>query len=126
MTRLRMLTYNVLGCRGYRREENPVTNPGPPRPHLIAEMAEYLRPLDCDIIALQEAPVRADLKRLAKLLNRELVSFSSGWPGNRHWPGGFPGALLLRSAPTVTYDLRSELGEVPAGCFHRISAPRRC
>ncbi|TVR07682.1 MAG: endonuclease/exonuclease/phosphatase family protein [Planctomycetota bacterium] len=116
---MRVISWNILGCRGWRRGEKPQANPGPPRPWVPDAMVEALAPLAADIIALQECPERTVVSRMAQQLDMHMTWLSSRIPGDQHWPGGFPGALLSRwpmSACRDEVDLRPNL---PAALFQR-------
>ncbi len=117
---MRILTWNILAMRGFLLGEDPQNNPAPPRPEIVGLMSDALKPLDLDVIALQEAPDEDRVQELARLLEMNVHYCSAGWPGNEKWFGGFPGALLSRATIDDARDLRVEHNaEQYEDCFKR-------
>ena len=92
--RIRTITYNVLGCRGFpetrTNRENLRAARGQIPERIALEVALY-RP---DIVTFQEGPAEEVVARIAEDLKMRYVFFPGAWPGNDDYPGGFPGALL--------------------------------
>ena len=106
--------------RGFLDGEEPESNPGPPRPEIVDEMAEALSSLELDVLALQEAPDEDRTNRLGELLQMDVHHCSAGWLGNEKWQGGFPGAILSRIPMTDSKDLRKKYcSEKNTDCFIR-------
>ena len=123
---MRLLTWNILGMRGFCLGEEPSSNPGPKRPQIVHEMAAALAPLQADIICLQEAADEAQTQQLANALHMHCFYCPAGWKGNESWLGGFPGAILSRLDLHEQCDLRARYcQDKDQDCFIRHWAAAR-
>jgi endonuclease/exonuclease/phosphatase family metal-dependent hydrolase len=93
---LRVMTFNVLGCRGFPLESGgPVSFPEV-SPALVKALAERLVQWRADVVILQEAPPEADVRQIAKLAGMQAAYFPAQSRPNAEWPFGFPGAVLSK------------------------------
>lgn len=114
---LRLVTWNVLGARGYPRETG-IGMADWPHPPVVAGITGLLRGLDADAIALQEAPPAETVAGMAESLGCAHAWFSAGGKGSANYPWGFPGAILVRGTIAAARDLRATVPH-PPGCFQR-------
>lgn len=117
MAVLRLVTWNVLGARGYPRETG-IGLADWPHPPVVAGIVATLRQLDADAIALQEAPPAEVVAAMAAELGCAHAWFSAGGGGSANYPWGFPGAILVRGTIAAAHDLRATVPH-PPGCFQR-------
>lgn len=86
---MRIATYNIYKFQGYPAEAAAAQLGGPESPQRIEHFTRVLQELDCDVIALQEGGVSADMMQtIARALGAYLVTIPS--------PGKWPGQILSR------------------------------
>ncbi len=93
---IRVLTFNVLGCRGF-----PLTTGGPVvfpevSPALCAALADRLTLWQVDVALIQEAPPEPFMRDIARLAGMQVAFFSAQIQAGPDYPFGFPGAILAR------------------------------
>jgi len=115
---IRVVSWNILGARGWRHGEHPVDRPGPLRPWVADAIAEALFELRPDIVALQECPAKSVTFRIADYLGHHFTWFPGRWAGDEYWPEGFPGALLTRWKPLESHN-EIVRQHPPVECFQR-------
>ncbi|HAT09174.1 MAG TPA: hypothetical protein DCS97_00935 [Planctomycetes bacterium] len=94
--RIRLVTFNILGCRGF-----PLITGGPVvfpevSPTLVTALAQRLTAWQADVVILQEAPPEAWVRSLAQQAGLTAAYFPAQAASGREWPFGFPGAVLSR------------------------------
>ncbi|MFM2092216.1 MAG: hypothetical protein RLZZ127_2705 [Planctomycetota bacterium] len=116
---LRVVTYNVLGLRGFpARQGGPVAFPEP-HPALVTELAGRIAGWRADIVLLQEAPPEAVVRELARQAGMHAAFWSTRGPSGAEWPFGFPGAVLSRFPLTQVQDRAAALRTPADARFHR-------
>lgn len=93
---IRVVTFNILGLRGF-----PVTKGSPivfpnPSPDLVVELASRTKEWRVDVLVIQEAPPEEVVRELAARCGMNHVFFSTRSQPSADWPFGFPGALLSK------------------------------
>lgn len=95
-TKIRVVTFNVLGCRGFPLESGgPVSFPEV-SPDLVRALADRLVEWRADVAILQEAPPESDVREVARLSGMQFAFFPAQTRPNAEWPFGFPGAILSK------------------------------
>ena len=106
---LRIVTFNVLGCRGFPSEPGQPVVFADVSPGLCAALAERLRAWHADIVLLQEAPPEPFVRDIACRIGMDFAFFATPILPGGDWPFGFPGALLSRHPITDAVDLAAGL-----------------
>ncbi|QDV51377.1 endonuclease/exonuclease/phosphatase family protein [Gimesia fumaroli] len=84
---LRVITYNVFGCRGWPANR-PLARKAVAKDQMLKRISMELALYEPDIINFSESPSEAVTKAIAKVLRMNHVRFPSG--------GNWPGTLLSR------------------------------
>lgn len=95
-TGFRTITYNVLGCRGYPKTRENAVRLEAAQGQIAERIADEVALYAPDILTLQEGPTEEVTAQIAARLNMNHVWFPCPWPGNKQYPGGFPGAIITR------------------------------
>jgi len=91
-----VVSFNVLGCRGFPLESGgPVSFPEV-SPALVQALANRLVHWRADVVILQEAPLETDVREVARLAGMQVAFFPAQSNPNAEWPFGFPGAVLSK------------------------------
>lgn len=116
---LRLLTWNILGCRGFPAIEGGPVAFTAVHPGVIAGVAARLREWEIDVALLQEAPPADDVQALARLAGMQAVCFPAQAASGPDYPFGFPGAVLSRLPPSGAVDLAATVRVPEDHRFHR-------
>jgi endonuclease/exonuclease/phosphatase family metal-dependent hydrolase len=104
---VRLVTFNVLGCRGFPAERGgPIAFPEPSS-ELCDVLAERITAWRADVVVLQEAPPEAVVRQLSERLGMNVAWFPGQVIPGPEWPFGFPGAILSRFEIERTADRAS-------------------
>jgi len=114
---MRLVTWNVLGMRGYPRADG-IGLSRQPLPRVIDGIAALLRGLQPDAVALQEAPPAETVAALAAALGWQHAWFSPGTGPLADFPWGFPGAILANGRIAAARDRRADTPH-DGRLFHR-------
>jgi endonuclease/exonuclease/phosphatase family metal-dependent hydrolase len=116
---LRVITFNILGCRGF-----PLAPAGPvvfdqPTPRLLEVLAARLVAWRADVVILQETPPEDAVRTVARLAGMEMAYFPAQAASSSAWPFGFPGAILSRHPLSEVRDLATTVRGQQDARFHR-------
>ncbi len=101
---LRVLSFNVLGCRGFSLK------PGAPvvfkevSDELVKALAGKLVEWKMDVVLLQEAPPEASVGEIGRLSGMHTAFFAAQSLPGPEWPFGFPGAVISKYPITQVED----------------------
>ena len=93
---LRVISYNVLACRGYPETDANRERLSRARENMAARFALELDLYQPDIVTFQESPSEEMVASIALHMGMNYAFFPGGWPGSDEWPGGFPGTIMTR------------------------------
>ncbi len=119
ITSLHVITFNVLGCRGF-----PLIPAGPVvfqevSPVLVATLAQRIKAWNADVVILQEAPPEIWVRSAAQQAGMAAAYFPAQAASGPDWPFGFPGAVLSRHPLSAVED-RAAATRLPRDeRFHR-------
>lgn len=116
---IRVLTWNLLGCRGFPRDAGgPVAFPEV-QPGLLAALATRLAAWRIDLAILQETPPEAAVREVARQAGMQAAYFPAQVAGGTTWPFGFPGAVLARCPLHDVHDRAAAVRTPGDARFHR-------
>lgn len=95
-SKLRAITYNVLGCKGYAETAEAEPYLKRAASQMPARIAQELALYEPDIVTFQEGPDEATVAEIARLLGMRQGFFASGFKSSKSYPVGFPGAIITR------------------------------
>jgi endonuclease/exonuclease/phosphatase family metal-dependent hydrolase len=114
-----VVTFNVLGCRGF-----PLKAGGPVAfqkvsPAVLQTLADRIGQWQADVVILQEAPPEPDVREIARRAGLHAAFFPTPAPATSEWPFGFPGAVLSRYPIVEVRDCAAAVREKDDDRFYR-------
>lgn len=116
---IRVLTFNLLGCRGFPRDAGGPVAFSTVQPDLLAALAARLTTWSVDIAILQETPPEPAVREVARLAGLQAAYFPAQATAGAEWPFGFPGAVLARVPLSAACDRAATVRTAGDARFHR-------